>query len=196
MSFQETMKAAIDANYLGFEKNHCDFRVYAIRRHGLQLYGSDLPYSYHLAAVESVLNEMGFVNYEYSAAAWLHDIIEDTEATYDEIILGFGGEIAAMVWACTGEGATRKEKVASIFKKLKEFPKAVPVKVADRVANISHSIMTKNKEKIEMYLNEWEDFRKNLEPLMEQNYEQKRLWAQLIRLIEIGNNERKQHTNL
>ncbi len=110
-------------------------RAFAIERHGDQLYG-DRPYAVHLAAVEQVLVDHGFVTDHWRAAAWLHDVLEDTPATFEEIDSHFGGLIAEMVHAVTGVGVNRADRTGSILGKLRLRPAACALKVADRIANV------------------------------------------------------------
>lgn len=182
------MKILVDTNdssVVSFEKRWTDFRLFAIRRHKDQKYGC-WPYSYHLAMVENYLDEFGFSSNEYRAGAWLHDTVEDTETTLDEISHFYGPRIAALVWACTGEGADRKEKNQSIYKKLAQFPDAAPIKVADRFANITNSINEKEGclKKAKMYVDEWPEFAKNVQPLMETNSQRLCLWNELCDVVE------------
>ncbi len=110
-------------------------RAFAIERHGDQLYGNQ-PYAVHLAAVEQVLVDHGFVADHWRAAAWLHDVLEDTDTTLEEIDAQFGRLVAEMVRAVTGSGSNRAERTASILWKLRERPSVCALKVADRIANV------------------------------------------------------------
>jgi (p)ppGpp synthase/HD superfamily hydrolase len=58
--------------------------------------GADVPYMSHLAGVAAVLARHGF-DEEVVAAGALHDALEDTEATYDEVAKRFGPRVAALV---------------------------------------------------------------------------------------------------
>src|SRR5690348_10584183 len=62
-------------------------RMFAIEHHKTQTYAQGLPYAYHLAAVEKILTDIEYRN--ATAAAWLHDIIEDTQITIDTIAILF-----------------------------------------------------------------------------------------------------------
>lgn len=155
-----------------FIKENRDYRLFAIKRHGSQMYDVNLPYCYHLAMVELYLEEFNYNHDDYKAAAWMHDLVEDTKTSVSDINKLFGDRITALVWACTGEGANRKERNASIHKKLAAYPDAVPVKVGDRLSNISHGIITNNIPKLEMYNKEWPEFKENLEPLMKTRNDQ------------------------
>lgn len=59
--------------------------------------GSDLPYIVHPAAVASILQQAGFDDDHLLAAAWLHDTVEDTSATLEEIAREFPAEVAELV---------------------------------------------------------------------------------------------------
>jgi (p)ppGpp synthase/HD superfamily hydrolase len=61
--------------------------------------------------------------------------VEDTSLEREEIERAFGGDVAALVWAVTGVGETRKERVASAYAKMRAHPPAVTLKLADRIAN-------------------------------------------------------------
>lgn len=59
--------------------------------------GSDLPYIAHPAAVASILVRAGFDDDAVIAAAWLHDVVEDTPTTMDEIRAEFPPEVSRIV---------------------------------------------------------------------------------------------------
>jgi (p)ppGpp synthase/HD superfamily hydrolase len=109
-------------------------RDFAIKAHGDQKYGGD-PYGVHLFHVAGIIQDFGFPN-AYRKAAFLHDVLEDTAATSDQILDLFGEEVLSLVYACTGEGETRADRNASIYRKIVEYPTAAPVKLADRIANV------------------------------------------------------------
>lgn len=146
------------ADVLLFDREELDYKTFAIRKHKLQLYG-ELPYSFHLAQVEQTLATCNFTEYRYRASAWLHDVVEDTDATIAQIGTYFGEEVAGIVWACTGEGSNRAEKQEAIRWRISQYPDAAPVKVADRYCNIASSWATKNDKKLKMYIDEWPSFK-------------------------------------
>jgi (p)ppGpp synthase/HD superfamily hydrolase len=76
-----------------------DARAFAIVRHGDQRYGQR-PYVTHLAAVRAVLRDFD-IGGALGVAAWLHDLVEDTPTTRDEVAERFGPAVAALVWAAT-----------------------------------------------------------------------------------------------
>ena len=90
-------------------------RAYALNMHGAQLYGTH-PYSYHLDAVVATLALFG---QKAQVIGYLHDVVEDTDATVSEVRSRFGDEVAACVALLTDElGANRKERKAKTYAKL------------------------------------------------------------------------------
>ena len=59
--------------------------------------GSDLPYIVHPAAIVSILQRAGFRDECVLAAAWLHDVVEDTGVTLEEIQAAFPAKVAEIV---------------------------------------------------------------------------------------------------
>ena len=132
-------------------------REYATRKHEGQRYG-DQPYTVHLAAVREVLRWAGVEDgHPLATAAWLHDVIEDTDAARDEVATRFGDAVADLVWAVTGVGTNRKERNASAYAKIRACSDAATLKLADRIANVEAS--AKVPDKLAMYRKEWPAFR-------------------------------------
>jgi guanosine-3',5'-bis(diphosphate) 3'-pyrophosphohydrolase len=73
------------------------------------------------------------------AAALLHDTVEDTQTTFDEIEIVFGHEIARIVAECSDDKSLSKleRKQAQIDKAAKLSHRAKLVKLADKIANVS-----------------------------------------------------------
>ncbi len=154
-----------------------DARVFAESAHGTKKYG-DAPYVTHLTQVRAVLADFGYGG-ALGVAAWLHDAVEDTPVSKDEIETRFGADVAELVWAVTGEGADRKERNATAYAKIRALPAAVILKLADRIANVEASRDVPNK--LAMYRSEWAAFRKALGDLGDP-----RMWARLERAIGAG----------
>ncbi len=112
----------------------CEARNFAIEMHGDQKYGGE-PYGVHLFAVVAVALDFGCTNAQWKAA-FLHDVLEDTAATSDQVLDLFGDSVLRIVFACTGEGDTRAERSISIYRKIAAHPEAALVKLADRIANV------------------------------------------------------------
>lgn len=108
--------------------------AFAVAAHGDQLYGNE-PYRTHLAAVVQILRDFGYTG-SYQAAGWLHDVVEDTAIDLETIADHFGPEIAGMVDAVTGLGATRADRNERIYAGIRREPRAAIVKLADRIANV------------------------------------------------------------
>ncbi len=62
--------------------------------------GTEIPYISHLMAVSALVLEYGGT-LEQASAALLHDVIEDTDCTIDEIIKLVGNDVAQIVLECT-----------------------------------------------------------------------------------------------
>lgn len=96
------------------------------------------PYVNHLIAVVEVLVEHGVDDPAVLAAAALHDTVEDTDTTLDELRAAFGDEIAAVVAAVTDD----KKLVKAERKRLQVehapqlAPRARLVKLADKICNL------------------------------------------------------------
>lgn len=147
----------------------------AISLHGMQTYDGQ-PYYYHLEQVVDVLKEFGFTEDKYVIAGYLHDALEDTAISYNEIKKSFGEEVAEIVFAVTDElGRNRKERKEKTYPKIKGNPDAVIVKLADRIANTRNSIKNKP-EMAKMYAKELEGFR---DALYEPQSEAERMWLEL-----------------
>ena len=136
-------------------------REFAIRAHGKQKYGNH-PYSVHLDHVQKILNQSAYASEQtLSTAAWLHDVVEDTEVSISEIALNFGPEVADIVLRVTDEpGSSRKERKLKTYPKIKGHREATIVKLCDRIANVEASLGVS--QKLHMYQSEYVEFRANL----------------------------------
>jgi len=138
-------------------------RGYATKLHEGQKYDSGTaPYVVHLAEVRDVCVEFGWDETAYRVAAWLHDTIEDTDTTADMIETDFGERVRKLVWAVTGEGKNRRERNEDAYKKMISYPDAIPLKLADRIANARASKETSPDALFEMYAREHPAFKDRL----------------------------------
>ena len=97
------------------------------------------PYINHPLAVAQALCEEGKVRDPVIlAAALLHDTIEDTETTYDELVAEFGRRIADVVDEVTDDKKLEKpaRKQAQIEKAGRLTAAAQQVKIADKLCNL------------------------------------------------------------
>jgi (p)ppGpp synthase/HD superfamily hydrolase len=60
-----------------------------------------MPYVEHPMRVAAILDEHGYGEEKVLAAALLHDVVEDSETTLDELREKFGGEVGGLVGAMT-----------------------------------------------------------------------------------------------
>jgi len=121
-------------------------REIAVRAHGEQKYGDGRPYVVHLDEVEAIVREFGYDDPSTRQAAILHDILEDTNVTAKGLNdLGVSLEVIILVQFCTDEeGHNRKTRKAKTYERWAEekrrdpywLPKAIRVKLADRIGNL------------------------------------------------------------
>lgn len=136
-------------------------REFAEKKHGCQKYG-EAPYVKHLDDVANVLIEVGLSTPEklhLITAAYLHDILEDTATSYNDIKTEFGIQIAEIVYAVTDElGRNRKERADKTYPKIENNADALIIKLADKIANIRTSIREESTLR-DMYKKEYPKFR-------------------------------------
>ncbi|RVU41934.1 guanosine-3',5'-bis(diphosphate) 3'-diphosphatase [Rheinheimera riviphila] len=140
----EGLKQQISA-YLPAEQVAMVQQAYLLARdaHAPQTRSSGEPYITHPVAVTSILAEMR-MDHETLMAALLHDVIEDTEYSKEDLEQRFGGTVAELV-----QGVSKLDKVK--FKDIKEFEvtnlqkmfmamtqdiRVILIKLADRTHNM------------------------------------------------------------
>jgi len=113
----------------------------AARRHnGMARKGrGNEPYINHLAEVANILAEVtDGTDAELIAAGWLHDAIEDTATTREELAQTFGERVAALVVEVTDDMSlpktTRRQR--QIEDAPHKSPGAKLIKIADKISNI------------------------------------------------------------
>ncbi len=97
------------------------------------------PYINHPIALADILvNEGGITDHVVLCAAILHDTIEDTETTYEELVDAFGREIADVVAEVTDDKSLDKaeRKLLQIEHAAHASPRAKLVKLADKTCNL------------------------------------------------------------
>jgi len=135
-------------------------RTFALAAHGNQRYG-DRPYEFHLDAVATLLAPFGE---NAVRVGYLHDVVEDTKTTLDELRTKFGDVVACCVALLTDEpGEDRKERKAKTYAKLAqvgpELELALTVKAADRLANVRACIADGKADLLSVYRREHPAFR-------------------------------------
>ncbi len=135
--------------------------VFAMKAHGAQLRASGDPYFSHPVEVAGILAGLKLDSASI-ATALLHDVVEDTGCTLDELERLFGGDIARLV-----DGVTKLSKLelqssqteqAENFRKLllamSEDIRVLLVKLADRLHNMRTLQFIKSLEKRRRIANE------------------------------------------
>lgn len=128
--------------------------VYAMKAHGHQIRASGDPYFSHPLEVAAILTELKLDDATI-ATALLHDTIEDTDVTREEIDTLFGKEIGALV-----EGLTKIKKLDLVTKKAEQAEnfrkllvaitgdiRVLLVKLADRLHNMRTLQFVKEKKR-------------------------------------------------
>ena len=145
---------------------------FAARVHqGQKLPGGELPYVVHLCQVAMEVMAYPEADDLAVACALLHDTIEDTSASYDDVKSAFGTEIADGVHALTKNGALPKEEqMADSLVRIQKQPHQVwMVKLCDRITNLQKPPYYWNEEKRRDYQAEamviWRELGPAHEPL-------------------------------
>lgn len=140
-------------------------RAYEVARkaHAGQRRKSGEPYITHPVAVATILAELGMTP-QTLAAALLHDTVEDTEYTLDDLRADFGDEIALLVDGVTkldklqyGEAA-QAETVRKMIIAMSKDIRVLVIKLGDRLHNArtwryvsAENAARKAKETLEIY---------------------------------------------
>lgn len=115
--------------------------AFAAHKHRQQVRkGEDAtPYINHpIALVNVLVNEAGVTDAEVLCAALLHDTIEDTDTTAQELEAAFGARIAALVLEVTDDKrlGTAARKQHQVEQAPHSSPQARLVKLADKICNL------------------------------------------------------------
>jgi (p)ppGpp synthase/HD superfamily hydrolase len=123
----------------------------AMRWHGDQRRkGKDVPYVGHLLGVASLVLDFGG-SIDQAIAGLLHDTLEDTDATVDDLAV-FGDDVVRIVLACTdaAEGEDRGAHTSAMRKQryVEHFPAmdadAALVSACDKLHNLRDMVIDAN----------------------------------------------------
>ncbi|MBI2302795.1 MAG: HD domain-containing protein [Armatimonadetes bacterium] len=97
-----------------------------------------------------------------TAAAWCHDVLEDTPTSYHDLCEVVGEAVADIVYDVTNElGKTRAERTARTYPKIAANRLAVFLKLCDRLANQRVSVEVRHRM-AEVYRGEYPGFKQAL----------------------------------
>ncbi len=130
--------------------------VFSVQKHGSQKRASGDPYFSHPIEVAGILTDF-YMDDKTIVTALLHDTIEDTLVTPEEIQAGFGDEIARLVDGVTKlskiEAQSENERAAENLRKfllaMSDDIRVLLVKLADRLHNMRtlHFIPSEDKRR-------------------------------------------------
>jgi len=128
--------------------------VFSIQKHGSQKRASGDPYFSHPIEVAGILTDFSLDD-QTIVTALLHDTIEDTLVTYEEIENAFGKDVARMVDGVTKlskiEAMSENERAAENLRKfllaMSDDIRVLLVKLADRLHNMRTLHFIKNEAK-------------------------------------------------
>jgi len=117
--------------------------VYTVKMHGSQTRASGDPYFSHPVEVAGILAGMK-LDWKTIAAGLLHDTLEDTLATHDELEKQFGKDIVKLVDGVTklsqlemqGAAAKQGENFRKLVLAMSEDIRVLLIKLADRLHNM------------------------------------------------------------
>jgi GTP pyrophosphokinase len=117
--------------------------TFAIEAHGAQQRATGEPYIIHPLAVAAILTDLE-VDEDTLTAALLHDTVEDTGITVDEIKAAFGDDVAALVDGVTklsripysSKEEIQAENFRKMFLAMARDIRVVLIKLADRLHNM------------------------------------------------------------
>ncbi len=129
--------------------------IYATEKHEGQMRVGGAPYITHPIAVKDIVKQWGYGD-SYQVAALFHDLLEDTDATEDEILARSNRRVLRAVRLLTKQkGYLMQDYVAGIS----SDPIARVIKAADRLHNLQCATVTSEEfkrryvlETVEWYL--------------------------------------------
>ncbi|AJW71700.1 HD domain-containing protein [Nitrosopumilus adriaticus] len=111
----------------------------AKKKHAVHLRKDGSTFSKHLEDVVNRLKGLGVIDEELLSAGWLHEIIEDTDVSFDDLYEQFGNRISVIVSSLTEDKTLpRKQREKAYRLQLKDASfDAKLIKLCDISANLS-----------------------------------------------------------
>jgi (p)ppGpp synthase/HD superfamily hydrolase len=96
--------------------------LFAKKKHsGAMVKYSTTPYSKHLEDVVNRLKSLGVIDEEILCAGWLHDVMNNTDTSFDDLFEQFGSRITVLVSSLSKDlSLSRKQQETVYVKQLKE----------------------------------------------------------------------------
>lgn len=115
----------------------------AYKSHGEQKRHSGIPYIFHPISVAYILVELG-MDSQTIAAALLHDVLEDTISSFEELKKEFGEEIARLVEGvtkfrhvqCSSKEEQNTRNIKKMLIAMSQDIRVIIIKLADRLNNM------------------------------------------------------------
>lgn len=137
-------------------------RDFAKKKHEGQMYDDETPYMTHVDGVAGAFEDEHLKN-----IAYLHDVVEDTDVTIEEIRERFGEDVSRAVDALTRR---KGEQYFDYIHRVKQHPEATQVKLADLHYNLNEntkpSLAKRNRKamRILTHISEAEEINMNTVP--------------------------------
>lgn len=134
---------------------------FAKKAHEGQYRDEGVPYISHIDGILDIfMNELGNKNWYINTVICLHDILEDTQYTYDDLVSLFGQIYADDVQALTKE---KGMDVGAYIERIKSYRYSsivTLIKLCDRLHNVRSLkyILNSNPDKVESYIKETENY--------------------------------------
>ncbi|MBI5147214.1 MAG: HD domain-containing protein [Thaumarchaeota archaeon] len=127
--------------------------LFAKKKHSGQLRKDGTTTAHmHLKSVVNRLKNIEMTDEDVLAAAWLHDIVEDTDTTFDEIDQLFGKKVASLVLSLTKDSKlSKRAQMLQYVKQLRRSSlEAKMIKLCDIASNLKqvHISSMSNAKKI------------------------------------------------
>ncbi len=132
-------------------------KEYVKNKHEGQKRKQGTPYYLHPFEVQQILQKKGYLE-EYQVAGLCHDLLEDTNATQQEILDLTNEEVLEAVKLVTKEDGY---KMQQYINRISENPMAKAVKLADRLHNLQEALLASREFQVK-YKRETEEWYLNL----------------------------------